>query len=171
MLYTIIIPSDETWCFFIYIRKTAVCCNNVMYIVEWSCERKRVTNFGLHIRYRSQWPRGLRRRSAGARMLRLWVRIPLGEWKSVYCECCVLSGRCLCCKLITRQAESYRLWRVVVCDLETSRRRRPWPAWGRNATKKFGYCNFQYIGCTGQAETQHLIRRVCAVVNWNNTKS
>ena len=25
---------------------------------------------------RSQWPRGLRRRSAAARLLRLWVRIP-----------------------------------------------------------------------------------------------
>jgi len=27
---------------------------------------------------RSQWPRGLRRRSATARLLRLWVRIPTG---------------------------------------------------------------------------------------------
>ena len=28
---------------------------------------------------RSQWPRGLRRRSAVARLLRLWVRIPPGH--------------------------------------------------------------------------------------------
>ena len=28
---------------------------------------------------RSQWPRGLRRRSAAARLLRLWVRIPPGH--------------------------------------------------------------------------------------------
>jgi len=34
--------------------------------------------------------------------------------------CCVLSGRGLCDGLITRPEESYRLWRVVVCDLETS---------------------------------------------------
>ena len=27
---------------------------------------------------RSQWPRGLRRRSAAARLLKSWVRIPLG---------------------------------------------------------------------------------------------
>ena len=27
---------------------------------------------------RSQWPRGLRRRSVAARLLRLWVRIPPG---------------------------------------------------------------------------------------------
>jgi len=33
-------------------------------------------------------------------------------------ECCVLSGRGLCDELITRPEESYRLWSVVVCDLE-----------------------------------------------------
>jgi len=38
-----------------------------------------------------------------------------------------LSGRGLCNKLITRPEESYRLWRVVVGDLETSWMRRPWP--------------------------------------------
>jgi len=32
-----------------------------------------------------------------------------------------LSGRGLCDKLITRPEESYRLYCVVVCDLETSR--------------------------------------------------
>jgi len=36
----------------------------------------------------------------------------------VSCECCVLSGRGLCDELITRPEESYRLWCVVVCDLE-----------------------------------------------------
>jgi hypothetical protein len=30
------------------------------------------------------------------------------------------SGRGLCDELITRPEESYRLWCVVVCDLETS---------------------------------------------------
>ena len=39
----------------------------------------------------------------------------------VFCECCVLSGRGLCDELITHPEESYRLWCVVVCDLETSR--------------------------------------------------
>ena len=70
---------------------------------------------------RSQWPRGLRRRSAAACLLRSWVRIPPGAWMFVCCECCVLSGRGLCHELITRPEESYRLWCVVVCDLETSR--------------------------------------------------
>jgi len=54
----------------------------------------------------------------------------------VCCECCVLSGRGLCDELITRPEMSYRLWCVVVCDLETSRMRRPWPAMGRSATEK-----------------------------------
>ena len=75
---------------------------------------------------RSQWLRGLRRRSSVARLLRLWVRIPLGAWMSVCCECCVLSGRGLCDELISRPEESYRL-RCVKCDLETSCMRRPWP--------------------------------------------
>ena len=48
----------------------------------------------------------------------------------VCCECCVLSGRGLCDELITRPEESYRLWCVVECDLETSRIRRPWPIGG-----------------------------------------
>jgi len=52
----------------------------------------------------------------------------------VCCECCVLSGRGLGDALITRPEESYRLWCVVVCGLEASRMRRPWPALGRSAT-------------------------------------
>ena len=69
---------------------------------------------------RSQWPRGLRRRAA--RLLKSWVRIPLGASMFV---CCVLSGRGLCDEPITRPEESYRLWCVVVGDLETSGMRRP----------------------------------------------
>ena len=69
-------------------------------------------------RCRSQWPRGLSRRSGAARLLRSWVRIPPGAWIFVCCEHCVLSGRGLCDELITRPEESYRLWCVVVCNLE-----------------------------------------------------
>jgi hypothetical protein len=63
---------------------------------------------------------GLRRGSAADCMARLWVRISPGAWMSVYCDWCVLSGRGLGDELITRPEESYRLWCVVVCDLETS---------------------------------------------------
>ena len=55
---------------------------------------------------RSHWPRGLRRGSAAARLLKLWVRIPAGAWTSVCCECCVLTGRGLCDELITRPEEA-----------------------------------------------------------------
>jgi len=42
----------------------------------------------------------------------------------------VLSGRGLSEELIICPEESYRLWRVTVCDLETSWMRRPWPTGG-----------------------------------------
>jgi hypothetical protein len=84
-------------------------------------------------RSRSQWPHVLRRRSATARLLGLWFRIPPGSWMFVCCECCVLSGRGLCSELITRPEESYPLWCVVVCDLEISWIRRPWPTGGCRA--------------------------------------
>ena len=60
------------------------------------------------IRSRSKW------------LLRLWVRIPQGAWMFVCCECCVLSDRGLCNGLITHPEDSYLVWCVVVCDLETS---------------------------------------------------
>jgi len=47
----------------------------------------------------------------------------------------VLSGRGLCDGLITCPEESYRLWRVVVCDQETSYARRLKPH-GRAAKYK-----------------------------------
>jgi len=66
----------------------------------------------------------------------IWVWIPPGAWMSVCCECCVLSDRRLCDELITRPEESYRLWCVVVCDLETSWMRRPWPTGGLSRQKQ-----------------------------------
>jgi len=48
---------------------------------------------------------------------------PAEAWMFVCCGRCVLSGRGLCDELITRPEESYPLWCVVVCDLETSRMR------------------------------------------------
>ena len=60
-------------------------------------------------------------RPQAAPLLRSWVRIPPGAWIFVGCECRVLSGRGLCDEPIARPEEFYRLWCVVVCDLETSR--------------------------------------------------
>jgi len=61
----------------------------------------------------------------------------------------VLSGRGLCDELITRPEEFYRLWYVVVCDLETSRMRRPWLALGRSATEKKNIQNKNFYAHNG----------------------
>ena len=82
------------------------------------------------------WARGPRHRSAAARLLRYWVRFPARTWKFVCCECCVLSGTGLCDELITRPQEFYRLWCVVVRDLETSRTRRAWLTGGLSRRKQ-----------------------------------
>jgi len=63
-------------------------------------------------------------------MMIIIIIIPPAAWMFVRCECCVLSGRGLGDELITRPGESYRLWHVVVCDLETLWIRRPWPTGG-----------------------------------------
>jgi len=63
---------------------------------------------------RSQWPRGLRRRSVTACLLELLFRIPAGAWIPVSCECCVLSGRGLCDGLITCPEDTYWMW--CVCE-------------------------------------------------------
>jgi len=64
---------------------------------------------------------------AAVLFLELQVRIPLESWKSVSCECFVLSGRGLCVGLITRPEASYRLRCVVVCGLGTLTTRKPGP--------------------------------------------
>ena len=61
---------------------------------------------------RSQWPSGLRRGFAAARLLGLRVWITLGAWMSFSCECCVLSVRVPYVELITSPEESYRVWWV-----------------------------------------------------------
>jgi hypothetical protein len=106
------------------------------------------------MRYRSHWPRVLRRSSAAARLLRSCVRIPPMTWMFVCCECCVLSCRGLSDELIARPEESYWLWCVIFCDLNTSIMRRPWLALGRSATRKkaffwifiFSYVKIQWHG-------------------------
>jgi hypothetical protein len=64
---------------------------------------------------------------------------------SVECVCCVLSVRGLCDELITHPEESNRRWCVVVCDLETSGMRRPWPTGGCCA--KWKKCWYAVLCC------------------------
>jgi len=96
----------------------------------WAVHKRQVINLTAGPSGRTVW-------GVGLRPLACWDRgfeSHRGAWMFVCCECCVLSGRGLCDELITRPEKSYRLWCVVVCDLETSRMRRPWPALGRSAT-------------------------------------
>ena len=93
---------------------------------------------------RSQWLCGLRRRSADARLLGLWVRIQAGAWMSL---CRVLSGRGLCDELITRPEESYRLWCVAVCDLENLLNEEALAHWGLSRQKKYTYIYIYMCVC------------------------
>ena len=96
---------------------------------EWSARHRDLylATHDTHNRQISMPPVGFKptisagERPAAAHLLKSWVRIPPGAWIFVCCECRVLSGRGLCDELITHSGESYRLWCVVVCDLETSR--------------------------------------------------
>jgi hypothetical protein len=61
----------------------------------------------------------------------------------------VLSGRGLCDELMTHPEESYRLWCVVLCGLQTSWMRRPWLTGGCCAKRKINpyyiHCKFNYF--------------------------
>jgi len=74
-------------------------------------EKHRLSNQNI---LRSQWPRGLRRRSVAAGLLGLQVLIPPEAWTSVCWECSVLSGTYLCDGLIPRPGEYYRVCYVCV---------------------------------------------------------
>ena len=70
----------------------------------------------------------------------------------------MLSGRGLCDELITRPEKSYRLWRVVVCDLETSKEESKSPLKG---------CEYKpTMGC--DAERKKIMGRVWL---WSNLKA
>ena len=79
--------------------------------------------------YRFLFPRGLRRRPAEI------VGSKPSEGIDVCCDYCVLWVRDLCHELITRPEESYRMSCVVVCDLETSKLKRTWPALDCTSTR------------------------------------
>jgi coenzyme F420-reducing hydrogenase gamma subunit len=64
-----------------------------------------------------------------------------GSFMFVSCERCVLPGKGLCVGPITCQGESYRLRCVIVCDLDSSRMRRPWSVLGCFAVEKMKFTN------------------------------
>ena len=118
------------------LRDTLPCCRHSVFTFHVS---RNVISHNQHFvpwHCLCQWPRGLRRMFAAARLLRSWVRILPRAWSYVCCECCMLSSRGLCDELITRPEGSYQLWCVVVRGLETTWMKRPWPALGRSAKRK-----------------------------------
>jgi hypothetical protein len=97
---------------------------------------------------RSQWPRLLR---------------PLACWDCVFEShrrhgyLSVVSVVCcqVCDELITRPQESYRLWCVVVCDLEPPWMRSPWPTVGCGARRRI-YTNLNLLKPTGYVMHQQV---------------
>ena len=57
-------------------------------------------SYWLHCR--SQWPRGVRRMSAAARLLRFWVRIPPGAYMYVSVVCCQIEASATSWSLLQR---------------------------------------------------------------------
>jgi hypothetical protein len=74
----------------------------------------------------SQWPRGLRRGSAAARLLGLWVRIPPEGWMSQVNVVCFLVQVSVSVLSITQKNPTE--YSLSECDREPSISRRSW-AW------------------------------------------
>jgi hypothetical protein len=69
---------------------------------------------------RSQWPRGLRRRYSAARLLRLWVRIPLEAWMFVVSVvCCQVEVSATDWLLVQRSPTDCG---ASLCDRETTQK-------------------------------------------------
>ena len=81
-------------------------------------------------------------------------------WMFACCECRVLSGRGLCDELINHPEESYRLWRVVVCDLGILVNEEALAHWWllrQKQTNKQTHLFFGYLICSVGA---HLCRQL-----------
>jgi hypothetical protein len=102
--------------------------------------------------YRSQWPRGLRRGSAAARLLRLLVRIPTGG-TDVCRECCV------CCQVEV----SEKRWLLVRGVLPTVVRRR---VWSRNLVNEEALAHWGAVAPKTNKQTQPFL----CVLNQNVPK-
>jgi hypothetical protein len=83
----------------------------------------------------------------------------------VCCVCCVLAGRVLCDELITRSEDSYRLWRVVVCEHENLVRRGGHsPRWAAQPEKKLDISQKYPSG----TPLKHVARRMDAFYEANS---
>jgi len=66
---------------------------------------------------------------------------------SVCCDCCVLSRGGLCDELIPRPEKSYRLWCVLMYDLETFVNGEALAHWGAVAPKKKKEKMYEILKC------------------------
>jgi hypothetical protein len=103
---------------------------------------------------RSQWPHG---RSPAE----IVGSDPTGACMFVCFECCVLSGKGLCDELITRPEESYRLWCVVVCDLENLKNEEAMTCVGSQCHKKWNLSLLCVYALLSKLEAASL--RICVV--------
>jgi hypothetical protein len=119
---------------------------------------------------RSQWPRGLRRWSAAARLLGLLVRIPPGAWMSVvsvaYWQ---VEFSATSWSLVQRSPTECG---VCECDREASTMRRPWPTGGCQAIGKKNYCKCtvmcDYVDPEGEGAVKDVDpAAILWIRNWN----
>jgi len=91
---------------------------------------RRMFQTAINVWGQSQWPRGLRHRSATSRLLGLRVRIPPGGMNvclSVSVVYCQVEISALGWSLVQRIPID---WGVSECECEASIKRRPWPTMG-----------------------------------------
>jgi hypothetical protein len=110
--------------------------------------------FTYHPKRRSQWPPGLRRGSATARLMKWWVPIPLIAWM------CLSLVNSVCCQIEISASGRSLLQRsptqcgVSECDREASIMRGPWPTRNCCSMKK------KIIGLLGQRALPHITVQV-----------
>lgn len=86
----------------------------------------------------AQWISSLRRGNVADRFPKLRVEIPQDANICGSFECFVFSGKDLCVRPDSFLEEFYRICFNITCDLETSRKGRPWPALGCWPEKRNG---------------------------------
>jgi hypothetical protein len=89
-----------------------------------------------HVVYWSRWPRNLRRWSETTWFVGPRVQIPLRAWIFVPCLCCVVCGFATSWSLVQRSHIRCVFVCLIVCDLETSKIKRPRPEMGCCATEQ-----------------------------------
>jgi hypothetical protein len=116
------------------------CCTEIS-LRRWHCKLNWVTQVASRFWFilynnkcRSQWPHGLRHRSAAARLLRPWVRISPEAWilSVMSVVCCQVEVCAMSWSLVQRSPTNCGC--VIVYDPETSRMREAMTALGRSAT-------------------------------------